>query len=208
MRTLPLLLLFFSLAACKCVDPAKAQASAAHENDAHMLGLTLVNPSDTLMAKHQLSKQYPGPIIVSVENSTSFAEGQAPYVGCSIWVVEAVAYGMIPTEEARQKGLPSRFPRTVKEMAAALVDCSSSPADAEKLWADSRERDRQAAKTAPDATEKARLSKLANQAMPANQRGKYTCRIVYNYPAGKGTMTTYVQFSESDMKSIRALSKK
>ncbi len=209
MRTVPFLLLFvISLAACKSVHTVQAPASAPHVSGARMLGMTLVDPTAELLTKHQLSKQHPGPIIIAVDSPAFFPSNQAPHAGCSIWIVEAVAYGMIPTDEARQKGHPSRFPRTVQEMAAALVDCSLSPAGSEKIWTESRERQRQEANAATDVTEKARLTQLANQPMPANERGKYMCRIVYNYPAGKGTMTTYVHFSESDMKSIRALAKK
>jgi hypothetical protein len=96
---------------------------------------------------------------------------------------------------------------TLKEMAAALVDCSSSPAASEKIWTEPRERSRKAAETATDPTDKARMTQWANQTQPANEHGQYTCRIVYNYPAEKGTMTTYVHFSESEMKAIRALAK-
>jgi hypothetical protein len=174
-----------------------------------VLGLTVVDPTDELMKQYELPEKYPGPIIVNVDKASSlFPSGMAPFEGCAFWLVEHPAKAFFFNREKS----PARFPRTVRQLIEAIVACTVTPAEYEKIYDDTRKACRERADALQDKpAERERLLKAAEAKMQAENVGKYICRVVYHYPktSGKsGTMTTYIRMTKEEFEQVQGLLQK
>jgi hypothetical protein len=167
-----------------------------------LLGMTLVDPTKELMRQYGVPEQYPGPIIVEqMKDSPHWGPfGPPPGEGCAFWLVQNPAYAFAFNEERS----PRYTPQTVRELAKAILACTASPEEHEKIWDDMRRRSRERAEKLTDNPEQhARLLKFAEASMPKEDAGKYICRVVYHYPNGRGTMTTYIRLDKEDLDQLR-----
>jgi hypothetical protein len=168
------------------------------------LGMTLVDPTKELIRQYGLPDQYPGPIIVEqMKDSPHWGPfGPPPGPGCAFWLVQNPAHGFFFNEDRS----PSYTPQTVRELAKAILACTASPEEYEKIWDDMRRRSReQAEKVTGNPEQRARLLKTAEAAMPKEDAGKYICRVVYHYPHRSGTMTTYIRMDKEDLDRLRGI---
>lgn len=188
--------------------PADSEAGSTAkkiEPPVKILGLTLANPTPELMHKHGHSTDFPGPIITQVQTPSFFPEGMAPSAGCSFWIVEHPSRGMGLEGDTS----PSFRPKTAQEFAAAVIACTIAPADYAALF-ESRKKMflEQGAKLKDDPAVRSRLKEIAGARITPAETGKYVCRLVFNYPNQKGTMTTQIYLSKADLDDIRKLLKK
>ncbi len=185
--------------------PAGSEAgSTAKKNEplVKILGLTLADPTPELMHKHGHSAEFPGPIITQIQDSAFFLKGTAPSAGCSIWIIEHPAKGF----GLDQAVVPSFRPQTAKEFAAAIIACAIPPAEyASLLEAKKKTAREQIIQQKDDPALQSRLAEIAAVTLSAAQAGKYTCRLVYNYPDQKGTMTTEIYLTKAELDEIRPL---
>lgn len=169
------------------------------------LGLTLTDPTKELKSRYGLSPAFGGPIITQVQDTSFFPKGMAPSTGCSIWIVEHPAKGF----GLKLDDLPSFRPQTTQEFADAIIVCVIPPAEYVTLFELKKKTAReQAAKQKDDPALQSRLHEIADIRLTAEQIGKYTCRLIYNYPDQKGTMTTEVYLTTAELDEIRQLSRK
>jgi hypothetical protein len=73
------------------------------------LGMTLVDPTQELMKQYGLPEEYPGPIIVRVQDPSFFPKGTAPQEGCSFWIVEHPAKAFFSTRISLRLIFPRLF---------------------------------------------------------------------------------------------------
>jgi hypothetical protein len=168
------------------------------------LGMTLVDPSKELMSQYGLPEQYPGPIIVEqMKDSPHWGPfGPPPGPGCAFWLVENPAHAFAFNEERS----PSYAPQTVRDLAKAILACTASPEEYEKIWDTMRRRCReQAEKLTDNPEQRARLLKIAEATVPKEDARKYICRVVYHYPNTGGTMTTYIRLDKEDLDQLRGI---
>lgn len=169
------------------------------------LGLTLVNPTAALMKQHGLPAHSPGPIMVEVHDRSFFPDGMAPTAGCAFWIVEHPAKGFFFNKEKSR----SHYPKTLRELAEALLACTVTPEEYQKIFDQTSQAARERAerlKEQPAARE--RMLKVAESRVPKADVGKYICRVVYNYPGQTGTMTTYLRMTKADLDRLREFLKK
>ena len=168
-------------------------------------GMTLVDPTQALMKEYGLSADYPGPVIVQVRDGSFFPSGMEPTPGCAFWIVEHPAKGFFFNQEKSS----SYSPKTVRELAEALVACTVAPEEYQKIWDQTTRAAREHAGTLKDKPdERERLLKFADSKMAEEEVGKYICRVVYNYPKQRGTMTTYIHMKKADLDQLREFLKK
>jgi hypothetical protein len=166
----------------------------------HWFGMTLVDPTKELLNEYGLSADHPGPIMVKVQPSSSFPNGTAPTAGCAFWIVEHPAKGFFFNEDKS----PSHFPTTVRALAEAILSCTATPDEYQNIYSQTAQKAREHAETLKDnPAERERMLKIADYKMPEEDVGKYICRVVYNYPGPKGTMTTYLRMTKADLDQIR-----
>ena len=164
------------------------------------LGMTLVDPTKELMNEYGLSTNYPGPIMVKAQPSSCFPNGTAPTAGCAFWIVEHPAKAFFFNED----NSPSNFPKTVRQLAEAISSCTVTPEEFQNIYNHTAQKAREHAETLKDnPAERERMLKIAGCKMPEEDVGKYICRVVYNYPGEKGTMTTYLRMTKADLDQIR-----
>jgi hypothetical protein len=190
-------------------DPAPALASTPETPvkaplGVKMLGMTLVDPTPQDVKQYQLDSALP--MIVQVEDPAFFPRGTAPTKGCAFWIVEPPANGFLFNQ---QNNAGRRFPKTVRELVEAILACTATPAEYHKLFERTVQAARQHAETLkeqPD--ERERWVRIANSKIPPEEAGKYICRVVYNYPGQRGTMTTSIIMAKDDLHKLRALLRK
>jgi hypothetical protein len=205
-------LLFVCAAALAFVGCTTAHNTTALDNKkiqaghgVNWLGMTLVNPTEDLMKKYGVPPDYPGPIMVQVQDHSFFPNGYAPTVGCAFWIVEKPAKGFLFNKEKS----PSYYPKTIRELAEALLSCTATPEEYQKKFNQTAQAAREYAETLKDnPAERERILKIADWKMPEDDIGKYICRVVYNYPGTNGTMTTCVRMTKADLDQIREFIKK
>jgi hypothetical protein len=205
-------LLFVCAAAFVFADCASAQNAMPSDNkkiqtgDAvNSLGMTLVDPTEELMKVYGLPTNSPGPIMVQVRDQSFFPNGYAPTAGCAFWIVEPPAKGFLFNKEK----YPSYYPKTVRELAEAILSCTATPEEYQKICSQTAQAAREYAETLTNnPAERERWLKNADRKMLADDVGKYICRVVYNYPGQRGTMTTYIRMTKADLDQIREFTKK
>ncbi|MDF7826419.1 protein kinase [Pontiellaceae bacterium B12227] len=167
------------------------------------LGMTVVNPSEELVTKYGLSKSsLPGPVITELTGEAKAYWKHAPHEGCSFWIVENPAHGFMLNEEKS----PRHHPYTVRQLVEAIVACSATPEEYQKIRDETNERCRKKAELLKDDPDKRdRLLRISKLEMPEEDRGMYICRVVYNYPNRRGTMTTFIRMAEQDFNRLRKL---
>lgn len=172
------------------------------------LGLTIVDPSDELVKLFDLpTDNYPpGPIVVSAESPLPlFPTGQDPFRGCQFW---QVTHAQFISTANRAHGA-AHFPRSVRQLAAAIIACTASPEEYEVLWQENRLAMRKRAESMEDnPAEQQRLMKRSEAKMASEYAGKYVCRVVFHYPraSGKpGTMTTHMRMTKEQYEEVKAL---
>ena len=152
------------------------------------------------MDEYGLPREHPGPIVARIEDPSFFLAGQAPSPGCAFWIVEHPAYGFFGDNKEK----PRHFPRTVRELAQAIVSCTVSPEEYRRVVDEAgiaaKER---AEKLKDDPAQRERLLASANAKLPEDYAGKYVCRVVYFYPNGVGTMTTQMRMAKADLDKLR-----
>jgi len=169
------------------------------------LGMTLVDPTAELMRQFGLSDQYAAPIIVQVQDPSYFRKGMAPSAGCAFWIIEHPAPGF----PVNKQGTPHYTPKDIHQLIQAILSATVTPEEYREIVEQTREVLRERAETLKDKpAERQRLLKEADRPMRSDEVGKYICRVVYHYPHGKGTMTTYIHMSSGDLHSLRELLKK
>jgi hypothetical protein len=174
------------------------------------LGMTLVDPTVELMEEYGLSADYPGPIIVKVQDGSFFHDGSAPTAGCAFWIVEHPVKGFLLNKENKEKA-PSSRPRNVRELAESLLLCTVTPEEYQGIWNRTNQAAREYAETLKDKpAERERWLKIAESKIPEDDVGKYICRVVYNYRETKkrGTMTTLLRMTKTDLDKLREYLKK
>ncbi len=185
-------------------EPTKGQGGNEAVRGVKLLGMTLVDPTKELMSRYGLPEQYPGPILVEQMKDSPYwgPFGPPPGAGCAFWLVQNPAYAFAFNEERS----PSYTPQTVRELAKAILACTVTPEAYEKIWDDMRRRSRERAEKLTDNPEQhARLLNFAEATMPKEDTGKYICRVVYHYPNGGGTMTTYIRLDKEDLDQLRGI---
>jgi len=170
------------------------------------LGMKLVDPTEELMKEYGLMEKYRGPIIVKVEDNSFFPPNMVPTAGCAFWIVEHPVRGFMLNQENKEKA-PSFRPRSVRELAEALLACTVTPEEYEEIYNKTVQQAREHAEALKDKpVERERWLKIAESKVPESEVGKYICRVVYNYPETKrrGTMTTYLRMTKADLDGLRA----
>jgi len=169
-----------------------------------LLGMLLVDPTPQEMKQYQLES--PLPLVVQVEDPAFFSKATAPNEGCAFWIVEPPANGFLFNHE---NNAGRRCPTTVRQLVQAIVACTATPAEYQKLCERAAQAARECAETLKDKPEEQeRWLKIANLKIPPEAVGKYICRVVYNYPGQRGTMTTDIRMAKDDLEHLRALLKK
>ena len=170
------------------------------------LGMTLVDPTEQLMKQYELPKEYPGPIIAQVQDPSHFPAGMAPSAGCAFWIVEHPAHAFLFNKERS----PSHWPMTVRQLAQAILSCTVTPEEHQKLINQTAQECREHAEALKEnPAERDRLLEIAERVkMPKEDVGLYICRVVYHYPKDRGTMTTYIRMSKEELDQLRELLKK
>lgn len=164
------------------------------------LGMTLVDPTEELMKEYGVPADYPGPIIVKVEDGSFFPNNMAPTVGCAFWIVEHPAKGFFFNNEES----PSYRPKTVRELAKAILSCTVTPEEYQKIYNQTAQAAREHADTVKDIpAERERMLRVADAKIPEDEVGKYICRVVYHYAGKRGTMTTYIRMTKADLDKLR-----
>ena len=172
------------------------------------LGMTLVDPTEELMKEYGLSAEYPGPIMVKVQDGSFFPADMAPTAGCAFWIVEHPVKGFLLNKENKEKA-PSFGPRNVRELAESLLLCTVTPEEYQEIWNQTNQAAREYAETLKDKpAERERWLKIAESKIAEEDVGKYICRVVYNYPEKRGTMTTYLRMTKADLDKLREYLKK
>jgi hypothetical protein len=191
------LVALLTLAGC-----ATKPAGQAASDGQTVIGLSLIDPSPERLKRYHLSETYPGPIVVGGDAKSYFARGDQPNIGCSIWIIESPAYGILP-QESMKKAYPSKQPHTIKEMASAILECAASPSEVEAMQSELRELImKRLGPGAPTADKmKARLETAKGVSAPIRK----SCRLVYNYPDGRGTMTTVFALDERDLNELQRI---
>jgi hypothetical protein len=157
-----------------------------------------------LLRQYGLSEQFPGPVIVQqMDRSPYWASlGPPPGEGCAFWTVENPAHAFFFNQERS----PSYTPRTVRELAKAILACAASPEEYQKIWDATRQKCREHAEKMKDNPEQRKqLLQAAEASMPKEDAGKHICRVVYHFPKGAGTMTTYIRLGKKDLEQLREL---
>ncbi len=98
------------------------------------LGLTLINPTESLLKRHQLPTgiEYRGPIVTQVQDGHS-AFRIPPKPDCMFWIVEHPM--SINCEWSRKGEFPSYRPKTVRQMIQAILSSACTPQQFQRLWA-------------------------------------------------------------------------
>ena len=200
-------LLLVCAAAFVFTDCATAQNATSPDNQkietghtVDWFGMTLVEPTAELMTQYGLPTNSPGPIMLQVRDGSFFPNGYAPTAGCAFWIVEPPANGFLFNKQQ----LPGYYPKTVRELAEAILSCTATPVEYQKLCNQTAQAARKYAETLTNnPAERERWLKTADWKMPEDDVGKYICRVVYNYPGKRGTMTTYIRMNKSDLDHIR-----
>jgi hypothetical protein len=205
-------LLFVCAAAFAFAGCTRAHNSTALDNKKiqtgdgmNWLGMTLVDPTEELMKMYGMTPQYTGPIMVQVRDQSFFPNGCAPTAGCAFWIVENPAKAFFFNKEKS----PSYYPKTVRELAEAILSCTVTPEEYQKIYSQTAQAAREEAETLKDnPVERERMLKIADIQVPDDDVGKYICRVVYNYPGTNGTMTAYIRMTKADLNQIREFIKK
>jgi hypothetical protein len=152
--------------------------------------------------KYDLPEGYRSPIVIrQKEKSSSFGHG-APDEGCAFWIIEHPAKAFFFNEEKS----PSHTPKSSRELLKAILDCTVSPDEYQKIWDNTLQACRKHAETLKDKPdERDRFLKAAEAKMPKEDVGKYICRVVYTYPKKAGTMTTYIRMTKEELDQVRKL---
>ncbi len=186
-------------------NPSQSSLTADKGSEVKFLGLTLVDPTVKLMKQYGLPKDSRLPLIIEVNDPSFFPEGMKPSKGCAFWIVENPANGFLFLNEKT----PDYRPKNIKELAEAIVACTVSPEEYQKIY------DRMAVAARASVSnfkdnpkEQERILKIAESKVPAEEVGKYICRVVYNYPNNAGTMTTWIRMTRADLDQVRELAKK
>lgn len=167
-------------------------------------GVMLVDPTEDLMKQYGLPAEFLGPIVVQTQDRSFFSNGFAPTLGCAFWIVQHPARGFFFEDKS-----PSYHPKTVRELAEAVLACTVTPEEYQTIWDQSKSAARERAETAKDKpAERERWLKIADAKMPQDDVGKFICRVVYHYPERKGTMTTYIRMTDADLDKLREFLKK
>jgi hypothetical protein len=169
------------------------------------LGMTLADFTPELASQYGLPADRPQAVIVRVQDGSYFLRRTVPTAGCSFWIVEHPANGFLLHGEKS----PSQRPKSVRELVAAIVSCTVSPEEYLAI----KEQQKSAALSRAEAlkdkpVEQERFLKIANAELPNELIGKYVCRIVYNYPNQRGTMTTEILMDKADLDRLRELLEK
>jgi hypothetical protein len=188
--------------------PEAARATALGDKAAgrgvKLLGMTVVDPTQELLHQYGLPEQYPGPIIVQqMDRSPYWASfGSPPGEGCAFWLIQDPGHQFLFNQERS----PSYTPKTVRELTTAILACAASPDEYQKMWDAMRQQCRENAEKVKDNPEqRERILKAAEATMPKEDVGKHICRVVYHFPKGEGTMTTYLRLGKEDVEQLRAL---
>jgi len=129
----------------------------------------------------------------------------APSAGCSFWIVEHPSRGLGLESDTS----PSFRPKTAQEFADAVIACTIAPKDYAALFELRKKMAlEQEAKLKDDPAVRSRLKEIAGAKLTPAETGKYVCRLVFNYPDQKGTMTTQIYLSKAELDDIRKLLKK
>lgn len=169
-----------------------------------LLGMILVDPTSQEMKRYQIESSLP--LVVKVEDASFFPSGRAPTQGCTFWIIEPPANGFLFNHE---KNAGRRGPKTVRQLVEAILACVATPQEYQKLWDQSCQASRERAEKLRDKPqERERWLKIANSKMPPEEAGKYICRVVYNLPSRRGTMTTVICMNKQDVEQLRGLLQK
>jgi hypothetical protein len=168
------------------------------------LGMVLVDPSEQEMKQYQMESALP--LVLQVEHPAFFPEGMEPTQGCAFWIIEPPANGFLFNQEYNAG---RRCPKTVRELVQAIIACTASPEEYQKVWERAARAARERAESLQDKPEeRERLLRVAEAKIPPDEVGKYICRVVYNYPGRRGTMTTTIRMAKDDLVQLRALLEK
>lgn len=170
---------------------------------ATLLGMELSDPTPELMEEFGLSPLYPGPIILSVKNSSYFPSGAVPPRGSSFWIVESPARGFRGRLENVSTTQRSQ-PRYLKEFAKAVLSSVATPLQYLNWDKEIRKQFRERAeKIKDDQLERNKLLAIADKPIDPSKKDKYVVRVVYNFPERSGTMTTEILLEKKDLDELK-----
>lgn len=179
--------------------------SLARQRGVGLLGMTLVDPSEKTLELSGFRKDSPLPMITGLNSSAYFPVGMTPYKGCTFWIVESPAKGFIFNGDTSA----SYRPRNVHELIEAIVACTVTPEEYQKLYDRCNQAAEEYFKTLTNSiAERKRLHRIVPWEIPTAYAGKYVCRVVYDYPHKAGTMTTDILMTRKDLDQLRELLKK
>jgi hypothetical protein len=91
---------------------------------------------------------------------------------------------------------------------AAIVACTVTPKEYQEIYDHTKKAAREYAEKMKDRpAERQRALEIADMKLADEEIGKYICRVVYNYPERKGTMTTQIYMTKADLDQLRELLK-
>ncbi len=169
-----------------------------------LLGMRLVNPSKSLIAKHGLWSGAPGPVVLSVSDPSIFLfddESTAPTLGC---MFTCMSFGGFIFSYKTPLARKFRI-RTVRQFAREILNRAISPRRHRELIAEAAARLLKEASARPHDLEGQawRLHSREVMRIPPQARSRYICGVVYGLPKHQGTMTTYLRLTEAHMDSVR-----
>ena len=165
-----------------------------------LLGMTLIDSTEELMRDYGLPLEHPRPIVVKIQDRSFFASGMEPTQRCAFRIVENPANGFLFNKEKST----SHHPESVRELADAIVASTVTPEEYQKIFDRTAQAARDRAETMKDKpAERERLLRIADSKIAEDEVGKYICRVVYNYPGHKGTMTTCIRMTKADLDKLR-----
>lgn len=166
------------------------------------LGLMVADPTSDMMKSYNLDR--PQPLVLGVSDKSFFQANMAPYEGCAVSMVEHPGNGFLFMREVG----PSYNPRNVYELLQAIVSCAISPEEYQRLAEQTARAARERANAIKDDDwQRQKMLGLANLKLPPEARGKYVCRVVYNYPHKGGTVTTQIFMTRDELERLRELLK-
>jgi hypothetical protein len=169
-----------------------------------LLGMTLVDPTGQEIKLYQMES--PLPLVAHDEDPAFFYKRTAPTQGCAFWIVEPPANSFLFNP---RPNVGMRYPTTVRELVRAIVACTVTPEEYQKIWERNSQGAREYAESLQNKPEeRERFLRIADSKMSQEEAGKYICRVVYRYPGRRGTMTTHIHMSRQDWEKLLALLKK